>query len=63
MAKSKSAQEQIRVLRAAVLHKLSRDDRARRRAQNQRHQQRGKPWLRWLVFTAVVAAAVVSVAR
>jgi hypothetical protein len=61
MTKRKSAQDQIRVLRAAVLDKLARDDRARRHARQRRPG--GKRWLRWLVFAAVVAAAVVSVWR
>ena len=64
MATRKSAEEQIRELRATVLAKLASDDRARRRAhrQNERRQRSSRS-LRWLVFAALVAAAVVSVAR
>jgi Flp pilus assembly protein TadB len=67
MANRKSAQEQMQALRTSVLAKLARDDRARRRASHRRERGAGKHerrrWLRWLVFAAVVAAAVVSVWR
>jgi hypothetical protein len=67
MAKRKSAQEQMRALRASVLAKLASDDRARRRARHQRERepakwerrQRVKRRLRWLLFAAVVVAAAV----